>query len=99
MARKKQVSVDIATLQPDELNELKKIAIEYVKRLQNLDNEIDQLREDKKALKEEFEERLDIKTLQQVIRVLKIESAVDHRHTYDCFTEALRDEWHEHDEG
>lgn len=99
MARKKkQPPVDVAALQPDELNELKRVVVEYVKRLERIDNEIEQLREDKKTLKDEFEERLDIRTLEKVLRILKIESEVDHRHTFDCFKEVLSDEWHQHDE-
>jgi uncharacterized protein (UPF0335 family) len=81
---------NVGDLQPDELGELKRMVREYVSRLENLDNEIDTLRDDKKALKEEFEERLDIRTLNAVLRILKIESGVVHQDTYDTFYEALK---------
>ena len=97
MARNKKQHVDVAALQPDELSELKKKVVDFVRRLQNIDNEIEALREDKKQLKEDFADELDIATLNQVLRVLKIEADVKHKHTYDCFTEVLRDEWHQHD--
>lgn len=81
---------NVATMQPDELNELKRIVREYVSRLSNIDSEIDTLREDKKALKEEFKERLDIRTLNAVLKTLKIEAAVIHQDTYDTFYETLK---------
>lgn len=82
----------VAEMQPDELNELKKVALEYVNRLQTIDNEIETLREDKKTLKDEFSEKLDIKTLEAALKALKIESTVQHRDTFDTFVEALKEE-------
>lgn len=89
MARKKK-HVDIAAMQPTELGELKKVAEEFINRMQNIENEIKLLGEDKKALIEEFEEKLDVKTLALAMKVLKIESAVDRKSTYDAFVEILK---------
>jgi uncharacterized protein (UPF0335 family) len=88
--KNKEEIYNVAALQPDELNALKAKAREYVDRMQNLDNEIKLLQEDKVALREEFSEQLDLKMLDAVLRVLKIESKVDHKDTYDCFYEALK---------
>jgi hypothetical protein len=82
---------DVATMQPDELNELKKVVREYMDRKQNVSNEIETLKEDLKALDEEYEEKIDLKTLRSVERVLKIEAGVQHKHNYDVLSEALRD--------
>ena len=91
MARNKKQHIDVAAMQPDELNVLKVEVVEFVKRLENLDNEIACLRDDKKQLKEDFADKLDVPTLDKVLRVLKVESDVKHRHTYDCFMEVLRE--------
>jgi len=93
MARKQtEKNYNVALLQPDELNELKRLVKEYVTRMETLDNEIDTLREDKKTLKEEFTEKLDLRTLDQVLRIMKIESGVSHKDTYDTFYETLKDD-------
>lgn len=91
--KRKKDPVDIAELQPDELNELKKVVREYLERSQNIDNEIAGLRESKKDLKDEFESRLDIKTLEQVVKVLQIEESVAHKGNYDSFQEILKDDF------
>lgn len=96
MARKarkqtKGVDYNIATLQPDELNELKKVVVEYVQRKENIENEITTLKEDLKTLDEEFSEKLDMKTLNNVLRILKIESKVVHKDAFDTYIEALKD--------
>jgi len=77
--------------QPDESSELKAVVKEFMDRMQNLDNEIELLNEDKKALKEEFAEKLDVKTLNEALKVLKIKKAVKHKDTFDTFVEILED--------
>lgn len=89
--RKKKPEYDIATMQPSELNELKKVAQEFITRMQNVDNEIKGLQEDRKTVIEEFSEKLDVKTLALALKVLKIESTVENRGSYDMFIESLRD--------
>ena len=90
--KKKRVDIDVATLQPSELNELKKVAEEFINRAQGIDNEIKMLQEDRKTLVEEFEEKLDIKTLALAMKVLKIESTVDRKDTFDMFVEILKEQ-------
>lgn len=91
MAKKTPKNYNIATLQPDELNELKKLALEFVEKVQNIDNEIETLKMDRKEIFEEYSEKLDMKTLTAALRTLKIESTVAHKDTYDMFLEALKD--------
>lgn len=93
MARKARKGTDynVAVLQPDELNELKRLVSEYVNRKQTVENEISMLKEDSKALDEEYAEKLDVKTLHHVLRVIKIESKIEHKDAYDLYTEALKD--------
>lgn len=89
MSKNKQSSV--GDMEPDEVNEYKRIALEFVERLERIDNEIETLKEDKKELKEEFKEKIDLKTLNQVLRVLKVESTVVHKDTFEVIKEALKD--------
>lgn len=80
-----------ADAQPSELTELSKLTHEFLSRLQTIENELETLKEDKKTLFDEFADKLDIKTLLIAQRVVKIEAAVQHRDTYDAFSEILRD--------
>ena len=91
MAKNTPPVYDLATMQPDELNELKKVVREYMDRKNNLSNEIETLKEDLKTLDEEFADKIDLKTLRAVERVLKIEASVQHKNNYDLLSEALRD--------
>lgn len=88
---KKAPEKAIAELQPDELNALKALVKKFMDEVGSIDNEIEQLKEDRKGLIEDYSEKLDMKTLQLALRVLKLESNVAHRDTYDLFIEALTD--------
>ena len=79
----------VAELQPDELNELRRVVLEFVERVQNVDNEIELLKEDRKSLIEDYSEKLDMVTLQAALKVLKIQSKVDRKDTFDAFIEVL----------
>jgi len=90
MARNKDM-VDIANMAPDELVALKVVVDEFMDRLGNVENEIDTLKDDRKALIDEFREKLDVKTLQMCLRVLKIQRSVAHKGTFDALMEVLKD--------
>lgn len=75
--------------QPDELGALKETVREFMKRLTNIENEIGLLNEDKKNLVEEFSDKLDVKTLKQAIRMVKIREKVDRKSTFDAFVDIL----------
>ena len=75
--------------QPDELNELKKVIGEFVRRLKNVEQEADLLKEQRKDLIEEFKEKLDMKTLNAALRAVKIRKKVQHKDTFDTFTDIL----------
>jgi uncharacterized protein (UPF0335 family) len=85
----KLVEKSVADLQPDELNALKVVLKEFMDRAQNIDNEIETLKDDRKALCEEFSRKLDVKTLQMALKVIKIQSSVQHRSAFDMFIETL----------
>lgn len=91
MAKKKQ-SVDVANMQPDEINELKKVVGEFMTRLANVENEMETLKDDRKALIEEFSEKLDMKTLQAAIKQVKLQASVERKDTFDLFIEVLQDD-------
>jgi uncharacterized protein (UPF0335 family) len=86
---KKVKNYNVAAMQPDELNEIKKLAGEFITRMNNIENEIEMLNDDKRELVEEFEDKLDIKTLKLAMRVAKIQKSVAHKDTYDMFVQAL----------
>lgn len=88
---KKTAQVDIAALQPDELGALRVLVKEFISRVQNVDNEIETLKEDRKNVIEEYKEKLDMKTLQAALKVTKIQAGIDHKDTYDLFIEVLTD--------
>lgn len=80
-----------ATMQPDEINALRALVKEFVGKIESVDNEIELLKNDRKEIIEEYEEKLDYKTLQAALKVVKIQNEVVHRDTFDLFIEALTD--------
>lgn len=84
-----QKSYNVDLMQPDELGALKKLVKEFVSRIENVDNEIELLKQDRKEIIEEYSTKLDLKVLQAAIRVLKIQQGVAHKDTFDLFLEVL----------
>ena len=82
---------NVASLQPDEIGALRDLVKDFVTKIENVDNEIEMLKQDRKDIVEEFSEKLDMKTLQAALRVIKIQKSVDHQDTYELFIEALTD--------
>ncbi len=82
---------NVAELQPDEVNAIRALVKEFMTRVSNVDNEIELLKDDRKELIEEYKEKLDMKTLQAALKVLRIQQGVQHKDTYDLFIEALTD--------
>jgi uncharacterized protein (UPF0335 family) len=74
---------------PDELGALRTVIEEFVDRLQNIENEIGLLREDRTDLIEEYKEKLDMPTLKAALQVIKIQKNVKHRDTFDSMIAAL----------
>lgn len=75
--------------QPSELGELKKTVGEFVRRLKNIEGEMELLREQQKDLVDEFKDQLDMKTLKAAIRAVKIKKKIDHKDTFDTFVDIL----------
>lgn len=75
--------------QPDELNELSSIVEEFTKKLAYVDNEIEVLKGDRKELIEEYKEKLDMKTLNAAMKIVKVKRAAEHKHTLDTFLEII----------
>lgn len=86
---KKSKNYNVAELQPDEIGSLKTLVKEFVARVQNLDNEIELLKTDRKELIEEYKQKLDIATLNAALKVIKIQKSVEHKDTFDLFMTAL----------
>lgn len=90
MAKKtRATNYNIAHLQPDEIGALRDLVKEFVGKIEAVDNELELLKQDRKDIIEEYSEKLDMKTLQAALRVVKIQQTVDHRDTFDLFMEAL----------
>ena len=53
---------------------MKEVVLELVERLINVENEIRMLQDDRKALFEEYKDRLDVKAVKAAIRIAKIKS-------------------------
>lgn len=81
-----------ADLMPDELGALKALVEEFLGKVQNIDNEIQLLKDDRKDLFEEYSDRLDMKTLKAALSIVKIQKGVAHKDTFDCFMEVLEKE-------
>lgn len=85
---------NIAVMQPTEINALRALVKEFVDRITNIDNEIELLKEDRKEVINEYSDKLDYKTLQAALKVIKIQEGVAHKDTYDLFIEVLEDSRH-----
>ena len=68
----------IEAMGPAELDELKNCVQEYITRREELEGQIAGIRED-------------LKTLKQVVKILKIESEIAHKDAAETFKEALQD--------
>ena len=86
---KKAPEKAVAELMPDELNALKALVKEFIGKVEGIDNEIELLKQDRKEIIEEYSEKLDMKTLQTALRVIKLQNSVVHKDAYDLFLEAL----------
>jgi len=82
-------SYNVAELQPDEINSLRGLVKEFIQKIESIDNEIELLKQDRKEIIEEYQDKLDMKTLQAALKVVKIQQSVAHKDTYDLFIEAL----------
>lgn len=91
MAKQAPKQYNVSEMQPDEVNALRALVQEFIGRVESLDTEIEGLKEDRKDLIEEYSDRLDMKTLQAALKVLRIKQGVQHKDTFDLFIEALTD--------
>ena len=80
-----------AEMMPDEVHAVKALVKEFMGKMESIDNEIEQLKVDRKELIEEYSDKLDVKTLQLALRVLKLQASVQRKDAYDLFIEALTD--------
>ncbi len=78
-----------ADQQPDELNELSAIVEEFTKKIAYVENEMETLKEDRKAIIDEYKEKLDMKTLNAAMKIVKVKRGTEHKHTLDTFLDIL----------
>jgi len=91
MSKRAPKNYNVAIMQPDEIGALRTLVKEFITKIESIDNEIELLKGDRKEIIEEYTDKLDMKTLQAALKVLKIQQGVSHRDTYDLFIEALTD--------
>lgn len=89
MPKRAPKNYNVEIMQPDEINSLRSLVKEFITKIEAVDNEVELLKGDRKEIIEEYTEKLDMKTLQAALRVVKIQQGVEHRDTYDLFLEAL----------
>jgi len=88
MPRKKKA---VAERAPLEIGELRTLLSEFLERYKNIENEISTLKEDHKFLVEEYEDKVDSKTLKQAIRLMKLLDSVANKDTFDLYTSVLEE--------
>lgn len=91
MSKRAPKNYNVAIMQPDEIGALRTLVKEFITKIESIDNEIELLKGDRKEIIEEYTDKLDMKTLQAALKVLKIQQGVSHKDTYDLFIEALTD--------
>ena len=82
-------SNDGVDVQPSSLTELEPLVTEFVDKLRALEHEEETLKEHKAELVEEYKTKLDVKTLNQAIRLMKLKDKVQNKDTFDSFVELL----------
>jgi uncharacterized protein (UPF0335 family) len=91
MPKKQAKNYNVEIMQPDEIGALRKLVKEFVEKINTVDSEIVLLKDDRKDIIEAYTEKLDVKTLQAALKVIKIQNEVTHRDTFDLFLEALNE--------
>lgn len=91
---KSEKQYNVAIMQPTEINALKTLVKEFMGKIEAIDNEMELLKEDRKDIIEDYSQKLDYKTLQAALRVMKIQQSVEHKDTYDLFMEVLERDIH-----
>lgn len=74
---------------PTELGEIKKLVTEFMDRYENIEHELELLKDDQKQLIEDFSDRLHMKTMRQAIRTVKIKKKVEQLETYEALVDIL----------
>jgi len=70
----------------------KELVLEFVKRMHTLETDEAMIKEAKKDLKDEFKDYIDLKTLNQAWRIIKIKDGVKNKDTFDFILELLEKE-------
>jgi len=81
----------VAELEPQEQGELKQLLQQFMDRYTRVENEMELLKEDAKSLLEEFEDRLDTKTLKAAIRIVRAKRKIKHQDTFERYESVLDD--------
>jgi len=78
-------------MMPDEITALRAVVNDFMGQVSSIDNEIETLKGDRKEVIESFKDKLDMKTLQTALKVIKLQNSIAHKDAYDLFMEVLGD--------
>lgn len=78
-----------ADTMPSSLTELEPIVREFVTKLRNIQQEQQLLKDDEKALIEDYSTKLDMKVMKSAMRVMAIKDKVSQKDTFDTLLAVL----------
>lgn len=74
---------------PAGITQLEPIVREFVEKLRSIKSEQELLKEDEKALLEEYASKLDMKTLKAAMRVVAVREKIERKDAFDTLVEVL----------
>mgnify|MGYP000532333582 CR=1 FL=1 len=89
---KRKQEEEVANQMPMNVADLEPIVKEFIEKMNTIKQEEETLKEDRKALIEEYKEKLDVKTLNQAMKVCDLKAKVDRKETFDLFVRVLSGE-------
>lgn len=85
----KQKNTHGADSMPSSITDLTPLVSEFVEKLKSIRNEQELLKEQEKELFEQWEDKLDVKTLKLALRAVSLKEKVEHKDAFDNLCEVL----------
>lgn len=73
--------------------DLRENVVSLVKELRRIDSEMELLKEERKEKIEDYKTKLDVKTLNLALKMVKIKNSVSHKNEFDDIVEILEKEF------
>lgn len=81
-----------ADAMPSSITDLKVVVDEFMEKFNRIKQEQETLKEDEKALIEEYKDRIDMKELKAAMRVVAIKNKVSHKDAFDNLLKCVEGE-------